>query len=180
MERCAGHSENEIDSLVALVNQTRDNIPGSFFPRSLNHSLQLPEGYEKLGGGKDRIAIGLCQEHVLKVEPFPAHSNEGEVFIWQNASDKLREKLCPVVDYQIDEKTSWLIMQRCNKKKLVPCKVEEEMRKVIPWSSDFHHNNIGNLNDRWVALDYGGNDDEERNRAVSFLATQSKGFALDF
>jgi hypothetical protein len=129
-------------------------------------NVRWHEWREVLGVGSSRVAVGLCLEHVLKVEMNEGLQNDGEWAVWQKADAELRQWLCPVLAHD-KEKGNWLLMARCQK----VARLEEETMAIadrvqgiwdlegadgggFEWMLD----NWGQLEGRQVILDYGYSD----------------------
>lgn len=170
---CDGHAEAEeiVEPMVARM-QLRltsllaggklvDDIPAAAFV----DAAIVPDGMHLVGVGAYRAVFGFeCGQHVLKVEPQSSEHTAFEVGFWRNASDEIKEMLCPVLTSKIDLDHAWSIHPRCEplskatirgvilREIAHPNRALEALALEI---GDLHVDNIGFLEDRLVALDYG-------------------------
>jgi hypothetical protein len=119
-------------------------------------------GFDFIGVGCNRVVMGLCLEHVVKID-FHQVSNANELAVWKNASEEVKEMLCPIFDSGDSEDVQWLLMGRCE-----PLGETEELEEAIhqKWDRlrgiwDLGHENWGFYRDRQVILDYGHSDPAE-------------------
>src|ERR1035437_488038 len=121
-----------------------------------------PDGYEYLGRGNDRVVIGLCEEHVVKIDTAGGYQTDEEVWIWKNANDKLRKYLCPILEFsaskQLGDGTNlnkgpyWIVMPTCEQSTGA---IDELPLSEISEFFDVSFYNIGKKNGRFLLLDYG-------------------------
>lgn len=121
-----------------------------------------------LGVGAYRVVLELCQEHVLKVEPGGSYSTRWETKIWNSASEETRQKLCPIIDFEIRKNGSWVLMPKCKNIAQMTQAVLDKFEDMFSWFTDIHGDNIGKLDKRWVAIDYGYTDNPKKtNRELT-------------
>lgn len=123
-EPCWGHTEDEIATLVADLRQEHKRAMEemeSFYPDE--DTTRLDEiwnarwelDHEILGVGWSRIAVGLCEKHVLKVELGTGIQNGNEWAVWSAADGELKTWLCPILGHGVAEKGEWLLLPRVAK-----------------------------------------------------------------
>ena len=134
--------------------------------------------YEMLGAGQDRFAVALCEEHVLKVDPYWMNSTTNEVRVWREASEKLKERLCPVLANGAEGYYGWLVMPRCSEiGAVLDAKMQKAVNEVLGLG-DVHEYNLGRLNGRVVILDY-GTEDESGSVVLESEADEERLLGLD-
>lgn len=183
---CAGHSEAEVQSLVlhvedvyarfyaaqlAFLNSNRSDFSmpplvemDDRYEESLEHldaylpslSWTLPP-YPLLGAGAYRVVLGLCAEHVLKVNPGEVNHNVPEVAIWFSAPDNLLPIFVPVLAVAPGDAPRWLIAQRAEPIAVTPENDEMALSigRMLGSIEDLHAANLGRLHGALVLLDYG-------------------------
>jgi hypothetical protein len=112
-----------------------------------------PQGHDFIGVGWDRVVVGLCLEHVVKID-FEHLSSENELAVWQGANEELKEMLCPIFDSGRRAGVSWLLTGRA-----WPLE-EMEVAVSAKWDrlegiTDLRNENWGVYKGRQVITDYG-------------------------
>jgi hypothetical protein len=183
---CAGHTEEEVKVLtdhVCLVYKKfyqaqlatlNSSLPkdGQIDVIDDDHELTLDKldsydlgplfcswtkpGYPLLGTGAYRAVIGLCDEHVLKVNPGEINHNALEAETWFSIPDNLLPVFVPVIAAAPGAEPLWLITARATPLEINP--VNDEMAEGIGRMlglEDLHSGNLGYFNGSLVLLDYG-------------------------
>ena len=168
---CSGHPRHQLRHVVAHTLTLWETecaqyqlTHGGEIPRcdELEHVGWAPEPLELLGTGSDRIVIGLCPEHVLKIDPYWWSSSTTEVSVWRHASPELRDLLCPVLQTGEWSKARWILAPRCRP---VPAISRQRLNQLLTIRGLADHlwpANLGLLGDRVVVIDYGTQDGTER------------------
>lgn len=116
-----------------------------------------PIPYRLLGAGAYRIAVALCPEHVLKINPSPLiNHNLRERQVWRSAPSSLKDMLIPILLAHRSPMPSWLLTARARPllATLSPA-LRKRYRLLKKIFSDLHEDNLGWSHSRLVALDYG-------------------------
>lgn len=129
---------------------------------NMDYGLRMrwaPKGYKVVGEGAYRVAVALCEEHVLKINPSTrTNHNLREKQIWRAAPKKLREMLAPIVKAHKGESPVWLLMARAKRVSgfselsALALKRYGMMKRII---FDLHEDNLGHYQRRLVVVDYG-------------------------
>jgi len=182
-DTCKGHTEAEVKALaghvgqvygqfyqaqLGFINAHRLNKPplteiDDAQEERLDHldawlphlSWTLP-GYDLLGAGAYRVAIGLCDEHALKVNPGEVNHNDLEAQTWFSIPDNLLPVFVPVVAVAEGPDPRWLIAARAEP--LAINQANDEMAQGLGRMlglEDLHAGNLGRLHGSLVLLDYG-------------------------
>jgi hypothetical protein len=115
--------------------------------------------YAFLGAGAYRVAIGLCDEHALKVNPAQINHNAFEAATWASLPDHLKHLFVPVLAVAPGPSPAWLIASRAVP--LEPTRdndyLAEQVYLHLDGLEDIGVHQLGHLGDRLVILDYGHN-----------------------
>ena len=175
---CGGHTNEEIEQVVALLRTELERAteeleaiyPGEDASRLDEIWTACWELLHEVAGvGSSRIAVGLCAEHVLKVDLGSGRQNENEWAVWQAAQGELRGWLCPILDQGQSGGSGWLLVARTQK----VAKLEESTMAMVErmhglddlegyseamGGIDWMVGNFGELEGRQVIIDYGDCD----------------------
>jgi hypothetical protein len=151
---CTGHSEKEIWHIVDQVCSAAEEVlsPEDDLYNSKGDEAFKQIGKEIVGCGTRRIVLEICEEHVLKVEPFGSDFTTKEFEVWNSADSKVREALCPILGCSGKSSVGWTLMPRCDLNQEIDW--EDPILERIPWIGELGDGNVGYLNGRLVALDY--------------------------
>ena len=119
-------------------------------------SWTLPP-YPLLGTGAYRVAIGLCDDHALKVNPGAINHNAFEAATWSSLPDHLRSIFVPVLAVAPGPEPSWLIAQRAQPLLRTPDNdyLAQQIDELLNGIEDIGTHQLGRLHGALVLLDYG-------------------------
>jgi hypothetical protein len=188
-DSCAGHLDTEVEALVTHVQDIYSRFYAAQIAFiNANHPLQAPltviddndeeplhhlesyfpdlswtpPGYPLLGAGAYRVVIGLCSEHVLKVNPGEVNHNALEAETWFSIPDNLLPVFIPVIAVAPGSEPRWLIAARAQP--IAVTKENDEMAlsigRMLGSIEDLHAGNLGRLHGSLVLLDYGHTDND--------------------
>ena len=114
------------------------------------------EDIDIIGSGSTRVVFTVDENHVIKF--CSPKANKNEVELYNNASEYIKDLLCPVVEYADDY--SWLVMKKAevpkntSRRLAIRDEVEEMLSKAKKHWLDSHSYNSGIYNDKPVVIDY--------------------------
>lgn len=162
--------EAALDSLVELYDEAYNRNRESARAKKNNDLTEaaLDLGFQYLSCGAyrdvfvyadDRFGRDPLQE-VVKIQREPhGKDNETEWVAWTTAPDSTRELLCPAID--ASDSYRWVRFKRAevptsiDKRHRLKDEYRERIRETSLDISDLHKDNIGMIEHRVVALDYG-------------------------
>jgi len=146
------HVDSAFDAHASVIRKTDRDWEVRL--NELQEVVWSPPGYAVVGVGRERVAIGLCDQHVLKVDPWWWTSTENEVAIWRSADADVRPLLCPILAHGRWRFSLWALQPRCTP--LAFGTVDERLPHArIDGVADLWEGNFGALGDRIVVVDYG-------------------------
>lgn len=161
-EVCAGHQLSEIGEVVDAVVQEYWRAQAEFAQyRGKKEVVRVDDllcadwvglaGLDFVGAGYSRVVVGLCPEHVLKVDF--AEANDREVEVWRQADPEVRRMLAPIFGHGQHKGVSWLVMGRCEEMSLEGPEFSGDWLR-LEGVSDWQVQNFGLWLGRQVMLDY--------------------------
>jgi hypothetical protein len=188
---CEGHAQSEIAHVVERIAQEHARAqaehaewhPQRPGPARVDDLVMAdwmgPEGFDFLGAGAERVVVGLCLEHALKID-FGTESgfvsSRNELAVWEQADAELRTMLCPIFDHGEVQGVPWLLMGRT----WPLAEMEESERDALEaavnpkWDrlegiQDLRSENWGEYRGRLVITDYGESRPEDVHLASEVM-----------
>lgn len=179
---CEGHDEAEISKVIAYMVGEHARAQAEYAewhwqkpgPARVDDLVMAdwigPDGHDFLGAGAERVVVGLCLEHVLKIDfgvEVSHASSRNELAVWDKADAELRELLCPIFDYGEQQGVSWLLMGRAWPLDEMAEAEREDLEAAAEskWNRlegirDLRSENWGEYRGRMVIVDYGESSPE--------------------
>jgi hypothetical protein len=162
---CLGHEDSEILPLVEYISREfsraqaeREEWLGEDCEPArvddlVNADWVGKDGHDFIGVGCDRVVMGLCLEHVVKID-FDGLSSANELAVWEGANEELRELLCPIFGHGAHAGTKWLLAGRAwpMEEMEAPTSAKWDRLEGI---TDLRSENWGEYRGRQVIIDYG-------------------------
>lgn len=139
----------------------------------------VPSPYQFLGVGAFRIAIKLCDRHVLKIDPRDHITTKNEIEVWNGPGQKdpmLGKLLCPILASGKANGCLWLLEPFCEPAPIgyLGEYLQEQGGLSNLWGLPhgrieglddlYDPSNVGLLDERLVILDYGGVEEMQIDR----------------
>lgn len=117
-----------------------------------------PDGLEYIDYGATRITfeiqVGEYSGCILKLPRLDVNTsyNKNEVYVWTNAPNKIKNRLCPIYDY--DQSGRYLVMGKADLNASHDDVLEIKNELDISKGHDLNTHNIGVQNGKKVIIDY--------------------------